>query len=192
MFEIARNMHSCKLNVPGASTSGASHKPNHSRIRTPQSSMKNLSILSIAASAGVAALCSGQQAPAKPNILILLADDLGWGDVGFHKGHLTTPHLDQLAKESVEMRRQNTRRKRIFDIPVSQRTRNRQTPRRQTRGVEERSSRGANTPPSGCRRWFRRPGSRAWWWRRSRQGTWNPADPQPVTLNPQWSDGVVD
>ena len=39
------------------------------------------------------------------NIVILLADDLGWGDVGFHGGVSSTPNLDQLAKESVELTR---------------------------------------------------------------------------------------
>ena len=33
------------------------------------------------------------------------ADDLGWGDVGFHKGNVPTPNLDRLAKESVELLR---------------------------------------------------------------------------------------
>lgn len=39
----------------------------------------------------------------KPNILFILADDLGWGDVGFHQGIVPTPHLDRLATESVEL-----------------------------------------------------------------------------------------
>jgi arylsulfatase A-like enzyme len=33
----------------------------------------------------------------RPNVLFLLADDLGWGDVGFHGGEIKTPHLDKLA-----------------------------------------------------------------------------------------------
>ena len=44
-------------------------------------------------------------AQAPKNIVILLADDLGWGDVGFHGGIASTPNLDQLAKESVELTR---------------------------------------------------------------------------------------
>jgi N-acetylgalactosamine-6-sulfatase len=38
--------------------------------------------------------------PARPNIVFLLADDLGWGDLGC-QGHpyARTPHLDRLAKE---------------------------------------------------------------------------------------------
>jgi arylsulfatase A-like enzyme len=36
-------------------------------------------------------------AGAKPNILYIVADDLGWKDVGFHGSDIATPTLDQLA-----------------------------------------------------------------------------------------------
>ncbi len=37
-------------------------------------------------------------APApRPNVVFLLADDLGWADVGFHGGEIKTPHVDRLA-----------------------------------------------------------------------------------------------
>ncbi len=36
-----------------------------------------------------------------PNIVILLADDLGYGDLGCYGGQAQTPHLDQLAKEGI-------------------------------------------------------------------------------------------
>ncbi len=35
---------------------------------------------------------------AKPNIIFILADDVGLGDVGFSGGHFKTPHIDALAK----------------------------------------------------------------------------------------------
>lgn len=40
-----------------------------------------------------------QPTPAKPNILYIVADDLGWGDVGFHGSDIKTPTLDKLAHE---------------------------------------------------------------------------------------------
>jgi len=36
-----------------------------------------------------------------PNILLVLADDLGWYDVGFHNPKIQTPHIDKLAKDGV-------------------------------------------------------------------------------------------
>lgn len=42
-------------------------------------------------------------AESKPNIVILLADDLGYGDVSFNGGSIQTPHLDQLVKEGMRL-----------------------------------------------------------------------------------------
>lgn len=39
----------------------------------------------------------------RPNIVILLADDLGWADVGYHGGVIDTPSIDRLAKEGVRL-----------------------------------------------------------------------------------------
>lgn len=41
----------------------------------------------------------------KPNVLLIVADDLGWGDVGFHHGNATTPNLDSFVKDGVELQR---------------------------------------------------------------------------------------
>ena len=38
-----------------------------------------------------------------PNLIFIIADDLGWGDVAFHGGNAPTPHLNRLAKESIEL-----------------------------------------------------------------------------------------
>src|SRR5947199_8081380 len=36
--------------------------------------------------------------PGLPSILIILADDLGWSDLGCYGGEIRTPNLDALAK----------------------------------------------------------------------------------------------
>src|SRR5688500_16594606 len=42
--------------------------------------------------------------PTKPNILIIVADDLGYGDVGFNGGKtIATPNLDRLAGEGINL-----------------------------------------------------------------------------------------
>jgi arylsulfatase A-like enzyme len=48
--------------------------------------------LTVAFTAGIA-----PAAPTKPNVLLILADDLGWSDLGCYGGEIRTPNLDALA-----------------------------------------------------------------------------------------------
>ena len=39
----------------------------------------------------------------KPNIVIIVADDMGWKDVGYHGSGISTPNIDKLAKEGARL-----------------------------------------------------------------------------------------
>jgi len=53
--------------------------------------------------APLAALPSAEAAAKQPNILLIVADDLGWSDVGWHGGFGKTPVMDRLVKTGVEL-----------------------------------------------------------------------------------------
>lgn len=39
----------------------------------------------------------------KPNILIIIPDDLGWSDIGYHGSSIKTPNLDELARSGIRL-----------------------------------------------------------------------------------------
>ena len=43
--------------------------------------------------------------PARPDIVLIVADDLGWKDVGYHGSEIETPNLDRLAAAGAELDR---------------------------------------------------------------------------------------
>lgn len=53
--------------------------------------------------AGGLAFCTATFAQEKPNIIVILADDLGFSDLGCFGGEIKTPVLDGLAKQGVRM-----------------------------------------------------------------------------------------
>jgi arylsulfatase A-like enzyme len=48
-------------------------------------------------------LVAASHAAERPNILVIVADDLGWADVGYHGSAIPTPNIDRLCREGVEL-----------------------------------------------------------------------------------------
>ena len=46
----------------------------------------------------------GMATDERPNIVIILVDDMGYSDVGAYGGEINTPHLDQLAEDGLRFR----------------------------------------------------------------------------------------
>jgi len=84
-----------------------------SKSRRPPQGIKRRDLLSgwlafAAASLALVALTSAtsavaQPATPRPNIVYIVADDLGWKDVGFHGSDINTPNLDKLAQEGARL-----------------------------------------------------------------------------------------
>jgi arylsulfatase A-like enzyme len=48
-------------------------------------------------------LCMSQALAKQPNVIIVLADDMGWNDIGYHNSEVQTPNIDKLAKQGIEL-----------------------------------------------------------------------------------------
>ncbi|MDZ4288264.1 MAG: sulfatase-like hydrolase/transferase, partial [Prosthecobacter sp.] len=62
--------------------------------------MSLLPCFALAMIASLAFACHGAEAT-KPNIVLFLADDLGWEDCSIYGGRLPTPNMDRVAKEGM-------------------------------------------------------------------------------------------
>ena len=65
--------------------------------------LKNAAIGTAAVSVHGAVGCT-ERTPLRPNILVMVSDDMGWGQPGFQGGEIiTTTHLDRLAAEGANL-----------------------------------------------------------------------------------------
>ncbi|MFM9965771.1 MAG: arylsulfatase B [Planctomycetaceae bacterium] len=62
--------------------------------------MRTLLVILLMATGAITA-----SAAERPNILLIVADDLGWRDVGWHGGSFQTPVMDRLVRDGVELDR---------------------------------------------------------------------------------------
>ena len=51
----------------------------------------------------ISALALASESRQPPNIVFILADDLGFNDIGYHNSEIKTPVLDKLAEEGVTL-----------------------------------------------------------------------------------------
>ncbi len=74
----------------------------------PDASAAREAVLAMAVDADAAPLSAGEQIPAPdtpPNIVLIVADDLGWRDVGYNQSEISTPEIDRLASEGLTLNR---------------------------------------------------------------------------------------
>ncbi len=45
--------------------------------------------------------CTQEKAPRNPNIVLILIDDMGWGDIGYNSTDIRSPNLDKLAETGI-------------------------------------------------------------------------------------------
>lgn len=72
--------------------------------RYPAATVRAIVLLTACLSASVIVLCEAHAAPAaaQPNIIVLLADDLGYGELGCQgNSQIPTPHIDSLARDGI-------------------------------------------------------------------------------------------
>lgn len=86
-------------------SSQLAHRSDAQPVIRPTVFLSFIRTLAVAALGAFTAISPAQTAAAAPNVLILLVDDLGWNDVGFHAPAAPTPNINRLAQEGLELQR---------------------------------------------------------------------------------------
>lgn len=75
------------------------------RRPTVRAARPRLAALAFLLASVLASASASASAPEHPNLVVILADDLGWQDVGYHGSEIETPTLDRLAAAGAELDR---------------------------------------------------------------------------------------
>jgi len=69
---------------------------------TRRDALRKLGWCAAALAAGPRRLAAaGERSPSRPNIIVILVDDMGFSDIGCYGGEIATPHLDRLAARGI-------------------------------------------------------------------------------------------
>jgi arylsulfatase A-like enzyme len=75
------------------------------KYQTPSSFRPSFVQLVFGIACFAASIVQTVEAAEQPNVLLIVADDLGWSDVGWHDGLFKTPIMDRLVHEGIELDR---------------------------------------------------------------------------------------
>lgn len=68
-----------------------------------QRPLRSILLFALLIPGALAPLQKATAAPAQPNVVYIMADDLGWGDLSAHGGGVPTPNIDRLFSRGVEL-----------------------------------------------------------------------------------------
>ena len=72
-------------------------------ITFPSKTQAGIVVCSLLLSCLVAKAARADSKSTQPNIVYILSDDVGWGDLSVHGGGVPTPNIDRLFAQGVEM-----------------------------------------------------------------------------------------